>query len=286
MNRVMLFVVAAFAALVIFNPFYIVQEYQRAVLLEFSAVKKTNIGPGLHLKIPVIQSVKKFDTRILTIDAEPERYLTVNNRKLIVDSFAQWKILDVDKFYRAANGSEAVATRELAKRIDSGLREQFGDRTVNEVISEQREELMDALVKKIDKEARADYGVELVDVRVKRIDLPREVNESVYKRMNADRNRLAQEKRSTGHEAAEERRAQADKEKEVLLAEAYREAEQTRGEGDAKAAAIYAEAYNRDPEFHAFLRSLNTYKQSFNDKDDLMILDSNSEFFKYLKSSR
>jgi modulator of FtsH protease HflC len=285
MNKIIYILSVVVFVVLTFNPFYMINEYEKGLLLQFSAVKKSDIGPGLHIKIPVIQKIKKFDTRILTIDTKPERYLTINNRKLIVDNFAQWKIIDVEKFYTAA-GSESNVQLKLARRINDGLREQFGKRTVREVISEQREDLMDSLVSKLGEGMEKDFGIKLVDVRVKRIDLPKEVNESVYLRMNADRNRLAQQKRSEGQEKAEGRRAEADREKVGLLAQAYKNAEKIRGEGDAQAAATYAQVYKKDPEFHTFIRSLQTYKSSFSSKEDIMLLDSKGDFFNYMKKKK
>jgi membrane protease subunit HflC len=273
------------AALIGLNSIYIIKETEKAVLLEFGKVVKPGIEPGLHVKIPFVNTVRKFDARILTVDARAERYLTVEKKAVIVDSFAKWRVADVKTYYTATNGEEARAEGLLAQRINTGMRNQFGERTMHEVVSGQRDELMADLKKHLNKVAQTELGIEVVDVRVKRIDLPPEVSQSVYARMNTEREREAREHRSRGKELAEGIRAAADREKIIIESEAYRDAEKVRGEGDATAAAIYAAAYNKNPEFYAFVRSLRAYEDTFKTKSDLMLVDPDSEFFRYLNSS-
>lgn len=272
-------------ALIGLNSIYIIKETEKAVLLEFGKVVKPGIEPGLHVKIPFVNTVRKFDARILTVDARAERYLTVEKKAVIVDSFAKWRVADVKTYYTATNGEEARAEGLLAQRINTGMRNQFGERTMHEVVSGQRDELMADLKKHLNKVALTELGIEVVDVRVKRIDLPPEVSQSVYARMNTEREREAREHRSRGKELAEGIRASADREKIIIESEAYRDAEKVRGEGDAAAAAIYAAAYNKNPEFYAFVRSLRAYEDTFKTKSDLMLVDPDSEFFRYLNSS-
>jgi membrane protease subunit HflC len=235
--------------------------------------------------VPILNDVKKFDARIQTLDARPERFLTIEKKDVIVDSFAKWRLSNVAQFYRSTGGSHNKAERLLAERINTSLRDEFGKRTIKEVVSGERAEIMDLLTKDIDAKA-SELGVEILDVRVKQIDLPPEVSESVYDRMRAERERVARDLRAKGGEAAERIRAEADRERVVIIADAYKQAEELRGEGDGKAAEIYANAYNQDAEFYAFYRSLNAYKSSFKDRSDIMVLQPDSEFFRYLKSQR
>ncbi|KAK3850205.1 hypothetical protein Pcinc_043071 [Petrolisthes cinctipes] len=265
---------------------YIVQETQRAVLLKFGEIVRPDIEPGLHVKIPFINSVKKFDARILTVDVRPESFLTVEKKGVEVDWYAKWKIADVSKFYTATNGEERRAHVLLSQRINTGLRNQFGERTLHEVISGERDELMTELTKLINGIALTEFGIEVVDVRVKQIDLPPTVSGAVYSRMQTERQREAAEHRSQGRELAEGIRADADRKRIIIEAEAYREAERLRGEGDAVAAAVYARAYNKDPEFYSFTRSLKAYQESFNNKGDILLIDPDNDFFRYLNDSR
>lgn len=269
-------------ALLAFNSLFVVTEAERAVLLEFGKVVKPNIEPGLHVKIPFVHTLKKFDGRILTVDARPERYLTLEKKAVIVDSFAKWRIADVKEFYKATNGEEVRAHGLLSQRINTGLRNQFGERTMHEVVSGERDQLMEELTRQLNKIAQQELGIEVVDIRVKRIDLPPEVSHSVYERMNTERQREAREHRSRGKELAEGIRASADREQTIIESEAYRDAELIRGEGDASAASIYASAYNKNPEFYAFVRSLKAYEQTFSSKSDVMVLKPDSDFFRYL----
>lgn len=267
------------------DSFYIVTQIERAVVLRFGQLVEPDVQPGLHIKAPLIDKVIKFDARLLTLDAPPERFLTQEKKALIVDSYVKWRIKDVGKFYRSTAGSVLQANRLLSQRVESGLRNRVGRLSLQEVVSGKRDELMEELTKVLNTFTEENYGIRVNDLRVKRIDLPPQVSDSVFERMATEREKEAQELRSQGNEQAEITRATADRERRVLLAEAYREAEKTRGEGDAKAAAIYASAYNQDPEFYAFYRSLQAYKASFKDSNGMMILEPDSDFFKYLKNS-
>ena len=267
------------------NTLYIIKETERGVLLKFGKVVNDDIQSGLHIKVPVMHEVRKFDARVLTLDAPPERFLTVEKKGMIVDSFAKWRIADVSKYYTATNGEESSAVRNLSVRINEGLRNGFGDRSLQEVVSGERDQVMSDLTESLNKLTMAEFGIELVDVRIKRIDLPEQVSDSVFNRMTTEREREAREHRSKGKEQAEVIRADADRQRTVLEAEAYRDSELLRGEGDARAAAIYADAYNKDPEFYSFVRSLNAYKETFKNKDDVMLVDPDSDFFRYLKNS-
>lgn len=273
------------AILVASQTLYVVKETQRAVVLKFGEIVDADVKPGLHFKIPVVNDVKKFDSRILTMDSRPQRYLTLEKKAVIVDSYVKWKIESVDKFYQATSGDEFVANRVLSSRVDTGLRNQFGERTMNEVVSGQRDQLMTELRDNLDKVAQSELGIKIVDIRVKRIELPPDVSESVYQRMRTEREREAREHRSKGLELAEGIRADADRQRVVLEAEAQRDAEMIRGDGDAQAAAIYSKVYKQDPEFYDFYRSLQAYRDSFDGKKDLFVLKPDSEFFKYLNSS-
>ena len=233
----------------------------------------------------MINNVKTFDGRIQTMDSRPERFLTAEKKDVIVDYFAKWRIANVAQFFRSTGGDEGKTARLLQERINTSLRDEFGKRTVQEVISGERAEIMALLTKDADAKA-AELGVEILDVRVKQIDLPPEVSDSVYQRMRAERERVARDLRALGAEAAEKIRANADRERVVLVANAYRESEQLRGEGDGKAAETYANAYKQDSEFYAFYRSLNAYKNSFNDTGDVMVLEPDSDFFRYLKDQK
>jgi membrane protease subunit HflC len=266
------------------STLYVIQETEKAVKLRFGRLIETNIQPGLHFKIPLAEKIRKFDARVLTLDAEPSSFFTVEKKRLIVDVFSKWRIVDVDTYYRATGGNEAVAQDRLASRVNDGLRNQFGARTLHEVVSGERDQLMKHLTDSLNTTVRDSLGVEVVDVRVKGIDLPPEVSEQVYRRMKAEREKEARILRSEGAEQAEKIRADADRQKTILLANAYRDAEQTRGKGDAQATATYADAYSKDPEFYAFVRSLNAYRESFANKGDVMLVDPESDFFRYLNS--
>ncbi len=276
------------AALVLLgmNSLFIVTEMQRAVLLEFGKVVRDDIQPGLHVKLPIINEVRKFDGRILTSDAPPERFLTLEKKALIVDSFAKFKIENVETYYTATSGDERRAEELLKERINNGLRNEISKRTLHEVVSGERDELMLVLTDKLNEVANQELGVAVVDVRVKRIDLPPEVSNSVYSRMNTERDIEAREHRAKGQELAVGIRADADKRREVLLAEAYSQAEELRGEGDAEAAAIYAAAFQKDPGFYEFYRSMSAYQRTFADKGDVLLIQPDNEFFKFMNSNQ
>ena len=276
------------AALVLLgmNSLFIVTEMQRAVLLEFGKVVRDDIQPGLHVKLPIINEVRKFDGRILTSDAPPERFLTLEKKALIVDSFAKFKIENVETYYTATSGDERRAEELLKERINNGLRNEISKRTLHEVVSGERDELMLVLTDKLNEVANQELGVAVVDVRVKRIDLPPEVTNSVYSRMNTERDIEAREHRAKGQELAVGIRADADKRREVLLAEAYSQGEELRGEGDAEAAAIYAAAFQKDPGFYEFYRSMSAYQRTFADKGDVLLIQPDNEFFKFMNSNQ
>ncbi|MDG2176389.1 MAG: protease modulator HflC [Gammaproteobacteria bacterium] len=275
----------SFAFIVAYNCLYVVREIDRAVLLTFGEVTNFDIPPGLHTKIPGVHTVRVFDGRIQTLDSPTQSYLTEEKEYLEVDSFAKWRVYNTANYYRATSGDEITANNLLAQRINTGLRNQFGTRTVHEVVSGERDQLMTQLTESLNLITQEELGIEVVDIRVKKIDLPQNVSQSVYTRMNTERQEEAQELRSTGRELQEGIEANADRQRVVLEAEAYRDSETIRGEGDASAASIYATAFNKDPEFYGFTRSLNAYVQTFNDIGDVLVISPDSEFFKYLTSS-
>lgn len=282
-RNVTFILVVVLAIFVANNSLYIMKETERGVLLRFGEVVNPDIAPGLHAKIPFVNNVRKFDGRILTVDAQPERFLTQEKKAVIVDSFAKFRVADTTKFYTATNGEESRAMGLLAQRINNGLRNQMGKRTIQEVVSGERDQLMVDLANDLNMMAQEELGVVVVDVRVKKIDLPPDVSESVYRRMNAEREKEAREHRSQGQELAEGIRAAADREVTVLKANAYRDAEQVRGSGDAEATRIYADAFSQDSEFYAFTRSLRAYQDAFQNSGDILLVQPDSDFFKYLK---
>lgn len=277
--------VAVVLLFVVTNALFIIKETERGVLLRFGEVVTTDLRPGLHIKIPFVNSVRKFDGRVLTVDSQPERFFTQEQKALIVDSYAKYRVADTAKFYTATNGEESRASGLLAQRINDGLRNQVAARTIQEVVSGERDQLMEMITTELDKVALEQLGVEVLDVRVKQIDLPPDVSESVYRRMNAEREKEAREHRSQGMELAEGIRAAADREVTVIEANAYREAEQLRGRGDADATRIYADAFGSDPEFYSFTRSLRAYQDAFQGSGDIMLVQPDSEFFRYLKDA-
>lgn len=276
-------VIVLLAALLLSQSLYKVHETERAILLEFGNLIEADVQPGLHFKLPVAQEVKKFDARVLTLDSNPETYFTLEKKPLIVDSFVKWRVADASEFYQSASFEELRAQRVIQERVNEGLRNQISRRDMHEVISGERDQLMEELRADLDKVLRT-MGIAVIDVRVKRIDLPSEVSSAVYDRMNSERDIEARQYRAEGQEQALAIRAGADRESVVIEAEAYRESEQIKGVGDAQAASIYATAFNQDPEFYEFYRSINAYTQVFKDKGDLLVLDPNSDFFKYLES--
>lgn len=287
MNNLMKSVILLLLILIGANStLYVVSEFERGVKLQFGKLVEADIQPGLHVKIPFVDNVRIFDARILTVDAQPASFFTVEKKRLIVDSYAKWRISNVETYYKATGGVESVAHNRLANRVNNGLRNQFGTRTLHEVVSGERDLLMKNITDELNASVLSSLGIEVVDVRVKRIDLPQEVSSQVFRRMTAERDKEARELRSTGKERAEKIRASADRERTIEVANAYRDAEELRGEGDAKAAAVYAAAYQQDPEFYAFMRSLNAYKSAFANKGDIMVVEPDSDFFKYLNQQR
>jgi membrane protease subunit HflC len=263
---------------------YIVDERQQAILFQLGEVVDVKTEPGLYFKIPIAQNVRYFDKRILTMDSEePERFITSEKKNVLVDLFVKWRIVDVRQYFISVRGDESLAQIRLAQTINSSLRDEFGNRTVHDVVSGERDVIMEIMRQRADSDART-IGVEVIDVRLKRVDLPQEVSESVYRRMEAERKRVANELRSTGAAESEKIRADADRQREVILAEAYREAQKTMGDGDKQSAAIYAEAFKGDPEFYSFWRSMDAYKNAFRHKNDMLVLEPTSDFFKYLKN--
>ena len=278
--------VGAVVALVLLSmSAFVVDQRQVAIVFQLGEVVGEKTEPGLYFKIPLVQNVRFFDSRILTLDGEdPERFITAEKKNVLVDSFVKWRIVDVKQYYISVGGDEMRAQTRLIQTVNASLREEFGKRTIHEVVSGKRDELMRVVQEKTDVDARK-IGVEVLDVRIKRVDFPMEISDSVYRRMDAERKRVANELRATGNAESEKIRADADKQREVTLAEAYRDAQKLKGEGDAKAASLYAAAFGRNSEFFAFYRSMEAYKQTFKNKSDVMVLDPSSSFFKYLKSS-
>jgi membrane protease subunit HflC len=285
MQRLPFILAAVFAVFIAAGAMlFTVDQRQYAIVFQLGEIKEVIKEPGLSFKWPLIQNVRYFDRRILTMDSvEPERFLTAEKKPVLVDSFVKWRIADVNQYYISVGGDEMLARTRLAQTVNSGLREEFGRRTVHDVVSGARDKIMEDVQRKADTDAR-EIGVEIVDVRLKRVDLPPEVSESVYRRMETERKRVANELRSQGAAEAERIRADADKQREVIVAEAYRDAQKIKGEGDAKAAATYGKAFGENPEFYAFYRSLEAYRQSFSNKNDVMVVDPSADFFKYLKS--
>jgi modulator of FtsH protease HflC len=281
--------VALLAALVIVAVLFgliafTVDQRQRAIVFQLGEIKEVIEQPGLHFKWPLIQNVRYFDKRILTLDTpDTERFITSEKKNVLVDSFVKWRISDLRQYYISVQGDETRAQTQLMQTVKAALQDEFSKRTVHDVISGERDKIMQVVREKVDADMKK-IGMQIVDVRLKRVDLPQEVSESVYRRMDAERKSVAAELRSLGFSEAEKIRAGADREREVIVAEAYREAQRVKGEGDAKAAAIYAKAFSENPEFYTFYRSLDAYRASFKNKSDVLVLDPNSEFFKYFRN--
>src|SRR5262245_57564153 len=275
-----LLVLAVLASLALFT----VDQRENAIVFQLGEIKEVITEPGLRAKWPLIQNVRFFDKRILTIDEpETERFVTSEKKNLLVDSFVKWRIADVRQYYVSLNGDETRARSRLTQIINSALREEVGKRNVQDVVSGEREKIMQAVRDKVIDDAKP-FGVQIVDVRLKRVELPQEVSESVYRRMEAERRAVASQLRSLGASEAEKIRAEADKDREVIVAEAYREAQRTKGEGDARATAIYAKALSESPQFYSFYRSLEAYRASFRNRSDVLVVDPNSDFFRYFRS--
>jgi len=270
--------------LTVASAVYTVDEREKVIVVRLGQVLRHDDAPGVHLKAPFLDNLRYFDSRILTLDADPQPFLTKEKKYVLVDSFVKWRIVDALKYYLTVGGQESEARRRIEQLVNSGLRDEFGKRTVKSVVSDERHQIMEILTGYADREAEK-FGIRVVDVRLQRVDLPEEVSQSVYQRMKAERARIANELRAQGAEAAEKIRAEAERRREVLLAEAYRKAEGLRGDGDARATAVYGAAAGRAPEFYSFYRSLNAYKESFSQKDDILIVDPSADFFRYMKKS-
>lgn len=273
-----------FVAILIVASFsiFIVDEREKIILFQLGEIVKTDYAPGIYTKMPFVNNVRKFDARIQTLDAKPERYLTKEKKNVIVDSFVKWRIKDVSSYYTTTRGDAARANVRLSQLIKDGLRGEFGKRTIQEVISGERKEIMDLINTEANKLAHT-FGIEVVDVRIKRVDLAENVSASVYSRMEAERERVAKDYRARGKEEAEKIKAEANREATIIEATAFKEAETLRGDGDGQAAKIYADAYKKDAEFYSLYRSLNAYKNTFSDKNSVLVVEPNSEFFKYFK---
>lgn len=277
-------IVIVVALVVASMSLFTVDQRQNAIVFRLGEIVSVKTAPGLFFKVPLVDNVRYFDARILTLDAEEaQRFVTRENKPVLVDSFVKWRIVDVKQYYVSVQGDESLARVRLSQAVNGSLREEFGKRTIHEVVSGERDQIMDLMRERADQTSR-EIGVQVLDVRLKRVDFTPEISESVYGRMQAERKRVANELRSTGFAEAEKIRAEADKQRQVVIAQAYRDAQRLKGEGDAKASAIYARAFERNPEFYAFYRSLEAYRQSFRNKGDLLILEPNAEFFKYLKN--
>jgi membrane protease subunit HflC len=284
-NRLGLTLVAIVALLVLASlSAFTVDQRQRAIVFQLGEIKELVNEPGLHFKWPLIQNVRYVDRRILTLDTpDTERFITSEKKNVLVDSFVKWRIDDLRQYYISVGADEARAQTRIAQTINAALREEFGKRTVQDVVSGERDKIMQIVRKKVDEDVGR-IGVEIVDVRLKRVDLPAEVSESVYRRMKAERESVASQLRSQGFSEAEKIRAEADRDREVIVAEAYRNAQRVMGEGDARASAIYARAFGENPEFYAFYRSMEAYRKTFRGRNDVLVIDPTAEFFRYFKN--
>jgi len=286
MSRAATAVLVALVVLLVITSLsmFTVDQRQNAIVFRLGEPVQVIVKPGLYFKMPLLDNVRLFDVRILTLDPdEPERFITSEKKNVLVDSFVKWRIIDVVQYYISVNGDESRAKIRLAQTVNDNLRAEFGKRTIHDVVSGEREHIMELMRSKVDADARK-IGVQVLDVRLKRVDLPQEVSDAVYRRMEAERKRVANELRSMGFAEAEKIRADADRQREVIIAEAYRDAQRIKGQGDARATATYAQAFQQNPDFYAFYRSLEAYRQSFRNKGDVMVLDPSSDFFKYFKS--
>ncbi|WP_300425993.1 protease modulator HflC [uncultured Thalassolituus sp.] len=278
-------IVIALVVLIGSQSFYIVKETERAIKLQFGELIDADVEPGIDFKVPFVDVIKRFDARVLTLDTQPSRFLTSGKKYVIVDSYAKWRIKDVRAYYEASSGDRTRATALLENLVNKGLRDEIAARTLHEVVSGERDQLMTQLTASLNLETQKELGIEVLDVRVKAIDLPDELSQSVYNRMSAERSREAREHRSQGKELAEGIEADAERQRTVIEAEAYREAEQIKGEGDAESSRIYAKAYSADPEFYSFTRSLKAYTETFQG-NDVLLLDPKSDFFRYLNDAK
>lgn len=282
-------VLLAIVGIVGATALYTINQWETAIVLRFGKITTADVSPGIHVRIPLVDDVYKFDRRIQTMDAEPQSFLTIEKKNLIIDSFVKWRVAEgpdaVEKFFVTVQGLKSSAERRLAQRVNDSLRQQVGRRTVQDVISGDRAEIMSVVRAGVNEQAK-EIGVTVVDVRLKRVDWDQEIRENVYKRMEAERERVAKDFRARGAQEAEKIRADADRQKQIILAEAYRDSEILRGEGDATATRTYAEAFGQDREFFGLFRSLNAYKETFSSETDLLVIEPNSEFFRYFRGPR
>ena len=284
-NRTMAMIAGAVALCIVFAmSMFTVDQREKAVIFQFGEITEIISDPGLHFKWPLVQNVRYFDNRILTLDTpDTERFITSEKKNVLVDSFVKWRIGDLKQYYISVQGDETRAQTRLSQTVNSALREEFGKRLVHEVVSGERDDIMRIVRDKLEEDARR-IGVSIVDVRLKRVELPQEVSESVYRRMEAERRAVASELRSQGFSDAEKIRAEAERERQIIIAEAYKKAQQVKGEGDQKSSAIYSQAFGQNPEFYSFYRSLEGYRAGFAKKSDVLVLEPGSDFFKYMKS--
>ncbi len=285
-GKTMLFlIIAAIGAALFSASVFVIDERERAIVFKFGEIIDSSLKPGLHFKVPFVNNVRYFDARVQTMDADPELYLTGEKKNLVVDSFVKWRIRDVHQYYTRLQGRKANARSRLSQRVNDSLRQEFGKRTVQDVISGDRLQIMDVVRRAMDTDA-ASLGIEIIDVRLKRVDLDPAISERVYDRMNAERERVAKELRAQGEEQAEKIRANADRMRQIMLANAERDGQRLRGEGDAVATDIYARSFGKNREFYNLYRSLNAYRATFDSKDSLIILDPSADFFRYFKQSK
>ena len=264
---------------------FTVDQREHAIVFRLGEIVSVKEEPGLYIKAPIIDNVRFLEKRIMTYDPpQPDRFITSEKKNVLVDSYIKWRIIDPAQYYVSVNGDERQAERRLSQTVNDGLRAEFGKRTILEVVSGERSKIMDILKERADRDSRT-IGIEIIDVRLRRVDLPKEVSESVYQRMNAERKAVANELRSQGFADSEKIRAEAERERDIIITEAYSDAQEIKGEGDAKASRIYANTFSKNKEFYDFYRSLEAYRKSFSGKEDIMVLDPNSDFFKYLRGS-
>nr|WP_171165946.1 protease modulator HflC [Usitatibacter palustris] len=263
---------------------YTVDQRKAAIKFQLGEVVAVQTEPGLYFQVPILQNVRMYDTRIQTLDTrDAERFLTSENKNVLVDSFVKWRVIDVRQYYVSVRGDSVQAEARISQTVNDALRAEFAKRSVHDVISGERDKIMATVADKVDKDVKG-IGVEVVDVRLKRVDLVPEISNDVYRRMGSERNRVANELRATGGAESTKIKADADRQHQIVVAEAYRDAQRIKGEGDAQAARIYAEAFGKNPEFYSFYRSLEAYRASLRSKSDVMVLEPSSDFFKYLKS--
>jgi len=275
---------AIIVALIVAMSVYTIDQRKAAIKFQLGEVKAIQTDPGLYFLVPLLQNVRLFDTRIQTLEArDPERFLTAENRNVLVDSFVKWRVVDVRQYYVSVRGDPILAESRISQTVNDALRAEFARKNVHDVVSGDRAQIMADVAKKVDADVRR-IGVQVVDVRLKRVDFVPEISSDVYRRMESERKRAANEERAKGQAEGERIKAEADRARQVIVAEAYRDAQKIKGEGDAQASRIYAEAFQRNPEFYSFYRSMEAYRQSLRSKSDVMVLDPSSDFFKYLKS--